>query len=71
MAALVGIDPDSDGRQQAEAGAERDSAAEALWRQEQELLDEMHEIAETHRHHPDAKTRYLIDQNNAISGACA
>lgn len=45
----------------AEAESPRDKAAEALWRQEQALLNEMHEIAEKNRYLPDAKTRRLID----------
>jgi superfamily II DNA or RNA helicase len=45
----------------AESESPRDAAAEALWRREQALLDRMQEIAERHRHLPDAKTRYLID----------
>lgn len=45
----------------AEAEAPRDAAAEALWRREQALLDEMQGIAERNRHLPDAKTRHLID----------
>ena len=39
----------------------RDASAEALWRREQALLDQMQEIAEKTRHLPDAKTRRLID----------
>ena len=45
----------------AEAASPRDSAAEALWRREQALLDQMQEVAEESRHLPDAKTRRLID----------
>jgi superfamily II DNA/RNA helicase len=45
----------------AEADASRDAAAEAMWRREQELLDQMEKIASTSRHVPDAKTRRLID----------
>jgi superfamily II DNA or RNA helicase len=45
----------------AESGTERDSKAQDLWRREQELLDEMQAIAETHRYQPDVKIRYLID----------
>jgi superfamily II DNA or RNA helicase len=45
----------------AEIGSSRDSAAEALWRHEQHLLDQMEEIGERWRHVPDAKTRRLID----------
>ena len=44
----------------AEAGASRDKAAEALWRREQQLLDQMRDIAERTRHLPDAKTRRLL-----------
>lgn len=47
--------------QAAEAGAPHDSTAEAMWRREQTLLDEMQAIAERARHLPDAKTRRLID----------
>jgi hypothetical protein len=46
---------------EAEVESARDSAAQKLWAQEQELLDKMTDVAETHRHEPDAKTRYLID----------
>ncbi|MYB37480.1 MAG: DEAD/DEAH box helicase [Gammaproteobacteria bacterium] len=42
----------------AEAQAERDAVH---WQREQQLLDQMQEIAESTRHLPDAKTRYLID----------
>ena len=45
----------------AEVDSPRDAAAEALWRREQALLDQMEEIAEATRHLPDAKTRRLID----------
>jgi hypothetical protein len=45
----------------AEAGAARDPAAEALWRREQALLDQMQKLAEESRCLPDAKLRYLID----------
>ena len=45
----------------AEAASPRDSTAEALWRREQTLLDQMQEVAEESRHLPDAKTRRLID----------
>ncbi len=45
----------------AESQSPRDSAAEALWRREQELLDQMQEIAEKTRHLPDAKVRRLVD----------
>lgn len=44
-----------------EAEAPRDAIAEALWRHEQELLDQMQEIAEKTRFLPDAKLRRLID----------
>ena len=54
----------------AEVGAKRDAQTEALWQQEQELLDQMQEIAEKTRHLPDAKTRRLIDwiRENMCSG---
>ncbi len=45
----------------AEADSPRDGTAEALWRREQALLDQLQEIAEKTRHQPDAKTRRLID----------
>lgn len=45
----------------AEAESPRDTAAEALWRREQELLDRMEAIAAASRHLPDAKTRSLLD----------
>lgn len=45
----------------AEAESPRDAAAEAHWRREQALLDQMQEIAERHRHLPDAKARFLLD----------
>jgi superfamily II DNA or RNA helicase len=45
----------------AEAEFEHNKAAEALWNQEKALLDRMQDIAEHHRHVPDAKTRYLIN----------
>lgn len=45
----------------AEAESPRDAAAEALWRREQQLLDQMQEIAEDTRHLPDAKLRRLVD----------
>ena len=38
-----------------------DAPAAAAWPHEQGLLDRMQEIAEQHRHLPDAKTRWLID----------
>lgn len=44
-----------------EAGSARDPEAERLWRREQELLDQMQQIAEATRHLPDAKTRRLIE----------
>ena len=44
-----------------EAASDRDPAAEALWRREQELLDRMQEIAEGARHRLDAKALRLID----------
>ena len=51
----------------AEAASPRDSTAEALWRREQTLLDQMQEVAEESRHLPDAKTRRLIDWIREIS----
>jgi len=45
----------------AEAESPRDATAEAFWRQEQALLEQMQEIAEKTRHLPDAKARRLID----------
>jgi superfamily II DNA or RNA helicase len=45
----------------AEAGSPRDATAEALWRRELALIDQMQTIAEETRHPPDAKTRRLID----------
>ncbi|MBA2641841.1 MAG: DEAD/DEAH box helicase, partial [Actinobacteria bacterium] len=45
----------------AEAESPRDATAEALWRREQALLDQMQEVAEKTRMVPDAKTRRLID----------
>ncbi len=44
----------------AEAEAARDNAAEALWRREQQLLDQMQDISQQVRHLPDAKTRHLL-----------
>ena len=45
----------------AESESPRDDTAERLWRHEQELLDQMQEVAEKSRYEPDVKTRYLID----------
>ncbi|MHB1345737.1 MAG: DISARM system SNF2-like helicase DrmD, partial [Thermoleophilia bacterium] len=45
----------------AELGAATDSAAEALWQEEQQLLHRMQEVAEEHRHRPDAKTLCLFE----------
>jgi superfamily II DNA or RNA helicase len=45
----------------AEAESPRDATAEALWRREQALLDQMQAIAEQSRHLPDAKVRRLVD----------
>lgn len=45
----------------AEIDASRDTAAEAAWRREQELLEKMEEIAGRSRYAPDAKARRLID----------
>ena len=60
-------DEELDAEEQAEVEA-LTSAAEvhaqanaAHWQREQELLDEMQEVAEETRHLPDAKTRHLID----------
>ena len=43
------------------ASEARAQASAAHWQREQELLDQMQEVAEETRHLPDAKTRYLID----------
>ena len=45
----------------AEADTTRNAEALALWHREQQLLDRMQDIAEKTRHHPDAKTLWLID----------
>jgi len=45
----------------AEAAAPRGAAADALWRREQALLDQMQDVAERTRQLPDAKLRHLID----------
>jgi superfamily II DNA or RNA helicase len=45
----------------AESESPRDSTAEALWRREQTILDQMQEIAERSRYSPDAKVHRLID----------
>ncbi len=45
----------------AEAESPRDAKAEALWRREQVLLDQMGDVAEKARYAPDAKGRKLID----------
>jgi superfamily II DNA or RNA helicase len=45
----------------AEAESPRDATAEALWRREQAILDQMQVIAEASRHLVDAKLRRLID----------
>ncbi len=45
----------------AEAASPRDAHAEALWRREQGLLDQMQAVAEKARYVPDAKVRRLID----------
>jgi len=45
----------------AEAEAPRDAAAGVLWKREQALLARMEDIANRHRHLPDAKLRRLID----------
>jgi superfamily II DNA or RNA helicase len=44
----------------AEAEASHDKAAEALWRREQQLLDQMQDRAQRARHLPDAKIRRLL-----------
>lgn len=44
-----------------EAASPRDAAAEALWREEQALLDRIQEIAEKARYEPDAKILTLVD----------
>ncbi len=44
----------------AETESARDAATEALWRQEQVILDRMQEIADRSRHLPDAKVLELI-----------
>jgi superfamily II DNA or RNA helicase len=44
-----------------ESASPRDEAAQALWRREQVLLEQMEEIAEAVRRLPDAKARRLID----------
>lgn len=45
----------------AEAEAPRDAVAQALWRREQSLLDEMQRVADAARYEPDAKLHRLID----------
>lgn len=45
----------------AEAEAMGDKTAGTLSRREQELLEQMHEIAEQNRYLPDVKLRYMID----------
>ena len=54
----------------AETESNCDRESEALWRQEQDLLDRMEKIAEKNRNLPDAKTRRLIDwiQENLCPG---
>jgi superfamily II DNA or RNA helicase len=44
-----------------ETASPKDATAEAIWHQEQNLLNQMQEIAEEARHLPDAKMRRLID----------
>ncbi|MCG3134078.1 MAG: RNA polymerase-associated protein RapA [Planctomycetes bacterium] len=46
---------------EAESAADHGAAAEALWRREQALLQRMQEVADQHRHLPDAKARRLLD----------
>jgi hypothetical protein len=45
----------------ADSEAAQASGSDVLWKREQELLDQMEEIAEKTRHLPDAKTHQLID----------
>ena len=45
----------------ASAAVSDDAAALKLWKQEQELLDEMTDIAEDARHRADARTKMLIE----------
>lgn len=45
----------------AEAGSPHDAAAEALWRREQALLDQMQEIGDRARYVPDAKMLRLLE----------
>ena len=45
----------------AESGLRREDRPEALWRREQELLDQMQEVAENSRQAPGAKGRRLIE----------
>lgn len=45
----------------AERGGRRGASEQALWKREQELLDQMERIADQSRHTPDAKLRALID----------
>jgi hypothetical protein len=45
----------------AESDVPRDQTSEALWNEEQKLLDRLQEIAEKHRHLPDAKTLRFLD----------
>ena len=47
--------------QAAEEESPKDAAAQAIWNQEQVLLDRMEKIAGDHRHLPEAKMRCLID----------
>jgi superfamily II DNA or RNA helicase len=44
-----------------ESESPRDSMAEAIWRREQTILNQMQEIAEKSRYSPDAKLNRLID----------
>ena len=44
-----------------ETAAPRDAGAAALWGREQELLEQMEQIAERARHAPEAKVRALVD----------
>ena len=45
----------------AEEKAPRNSSSEALWHREQELLDQMQEVAESARYTPDVKFRRLME----------
>jgi hypothetical protein len=49
----------------AEAEAPRDASAQALWKKEQNLIDQMQKVADQTRHLPDAKVRELIKWTRA------